>query len=207
MTSPEYHKIQTVWLRDPETNHRTLIGGEWAKPEFGYLAGNQWEFTEKVDGTNIRVALNGGDHELGGRTDNAQLPAFLVGRLREIAERAIAADLGNMVLYGEGFGAKIQKGGGNYIADHADFTLFDVWSGGIWLERPNVEDIAEKLSISVVPIIGRGTLHDAIDLTRRGFNSRWGAFTAEGVVCRPAVELTNRRGERVITKIKVKDFD
>jgi len=41
---------------------------------------------------------------------------------------------------------KIQKGGGNYIADGVDFVLFDVWINGIWLERENVEDIAEKLS-------------------------------------------------------------
>lgn len=167
MTSPEYHKIQTIWLRDPATKHQTLLEGEWAKPEFGYLADNLWEFTEKVDGTNIRIAL---------------------------------------VLYGEGYGAKIQKGGGNYMADRADFALFDVWCGGIWLKRPNVEDIAGKLEIGIAPLIGRGTLRDAIDRTRKGFNSRWGEFTAEGIVCRPAVELINRRGERVITKIKVKDF-
>lgn len=204
--SSEYHKIQTVWLRDPETKHKTLLDGVWAKPEFGYLADNQWEFTEKVDGTNIRIMLADGDYSLGGRTDNAQLPSFLVDRLREIAGRAMAADLGQMVLYGEGYGAKIQKGGGNYLADRADFVLFDVLAGGIWLERTNVEDIADKIGIDVVPTIGRGTLHDAINFTRRGFPSCWGEFTAEGVICRPAVELVNRRGERVITKIKVCDF-
>jgi hypothetical protein len=29
---------------------------------------------------------------------------------------------------------------------------------------------------------------------------------AEGIVARPPVNLLNRRGERVITKIKIKDF-
>lgn len=203
---PEYHKIQTVWLRDPETKHTTLLDGVWAKPEFGYLAGNEWEFSEKVDGTNIRIGLADGDFTLGGRTDNAQLPAFLVDRLREIAGRAMAAGLGNMTLYGEGYGAKIQKGGGNYLPDRADFVLFDVLAGNVWLERTNVEDIADQIGIYFAPLIGRGTLHSAINMTRAGFPSNWGDFPAEGVVCRPAVELVNRRGERVITKIKVRDF-
>jgi hypothetical protein len=203
----EYHKIQTVWLRDPETNHRTLIEGAWAKPEFEYLANLSWTFTEKVDGTNIRIILNGsGDFDLGGKTDNAQLPSFLVGRLRAIADKAKSAGLADMILYGEGYGAKIQKGGGNYIADRADFVLFDVLAGDIWLERENVEDISANIEVGIVPIVGRGTLLDAIAATRKGFNSSWGEFTAEGLVMRPGVELKNRRGERVITKIKTKDF-
>ena len=38
----EYHKIQTVFLRDPTTNFNTLLEGEWAEPEFEWLAGNEW---------------------------------------------------------------------------------------------------------------------------------------------------------------------
>ncbi len=54
----EYHKIQTVFLRDPETNHRTLLEGQYAEPAFEFLAGNRWVFTEKVDGTNIRIIVD-----------------------------------------------------------------------------------------------------------------------------------------------------
>ena len=39
-----------------------------------------------------------------------------------------------------------------------------------------------------------------------GFDSRWGVFGAEGIVARPICELMNRQGERVITKLKCKDF-
>ena len=201
----EYHKIQTVFLRDPETSFKTLLDGQWSKPEFAYLADNQWEWTEKVDGTNIRIILKDGRFDLGGKTDNAILPAHLVPRLREIGERALSAGLDNMILYGEGYGAKIQKGGGNYIPTGANFVLFDVFSG-MWLERANVEDIGGKLEIGSVPIIGRGRLNDAITKAAYGFESTWGPFRAEGLVCRPPVELINRRGERVITKIKSADF-
>lgn len=203
----EYHKIQTAWLRDPATNHRTLIEGAWAKPEFEYLAGIPWTFTEKVDGTNIRIGVGAGAWTLGGKTDNAQLPASLVSPLNEIGERAAANPaLSGMILYGEGYGAKIQKGGGNYIRDRSDFVLFDVWIEGIWLERTNVEDIAAQLGIRVVPIVGAGPLMVAIGMVRAGFASAWGDFPAEGLVMRPQVELSNRRGERIITKIKAKDF-
>jgi len=58
-----------------------------------------------------------------------------------------------------------------------------------------------------VPIVGKGTLQDGIDLVKKGFNSVWGDFLAEGIVARPAVELRTRRGDRVITKIKACDFN
>ena len=68
-----------------------------------------------------------------------------------------------------------------------------------------MEDIAKKLNLRIVKIIGSGTLQDAIDLTRKGFHSEFGNFIAEGIVLRPKVQLFNRKGERIITKIKHKD--
>lgn len=204
-----YHKIRTVWNRDPATNHRTLLPGEWATPVFEYLARLSWTWTEKVDGTNIRIALDAeGVPTIGGKTDAAQIPAFLLPRLQHIAEAAQAAGLANMVLYGEGYGMKIQ-GGGKYLAGGHDFVLFDVLSTGpetLWLQRANVEEIARKVGIETVPILWSGSLYEAIEHTRGGFTSQWGAFQAEGLVCRPGTELRDRRGERIITKIKTRDF-
>ena len=34
---------------------RKFILGEWTTPELKYLKDNQWVFTEKIDGTNIRI--------------------------------------------------------------------------------------------------------------------------------------------------------
>lgn len=201
----EYHKIKTVWERDPETKFRTLIEGAWAIPEFGYLANMPWEWTEKVDGTNIRIDTMEDDWRIGGRTDRAQIPAFLLERLQQIASEASKVAPG-LTLYGEGYGARIQKAGGNYKPDGVDFVLFDVQCGDLWLERANVEDIADKIGVRAVPVIGEGTLDNAIMFARGGFNSRWGDFDAEGLVMRPKVELQTRRGERLITKIKAKDF-
>lgn len=209
----EYHKIQTVFLRDPETKFKTLLMGQYALPEFAYLANNEWVFTEKVDGTNIRVMIGDGAVMFGGKTDAASIPAFLIQRLQERfltqKDALIDAFPDGGCLYGEGYGAKIQKGGGNYRSD-ADFVLFDVKVGDWWLERPAVEDVAAKFGLDVAPIIGRGTLPDMVARAQAGFNSTWTNggidFEAEGIVARPATELKTRSGHRIITKIKHKDF-
>src|SRR5574343_1453972 len=110
----EYDKIQTVFLRDPNTKFKTLLEGEFALPEFKYLANNEWVFTEKVDGTNIRVMFDGQQITFGGKTDDAQIPAFLVTRLQDVflpqLETFKAKFADGVCLYGEGYGAKIQKG-------------------------------------------------------------------------------------------------
>lgn len=205
----EYHKIDTVYKRDLATNHKTLIEGDYAQDAFGYLANNEWVFTEKVDGTNIRVLIEGGKITFGGKTDAAQIPAFLVAKLNDRflpqSEALLAAFPDGGCLYGEGYGARIQKGGGNYRADQ-DFVLFDVRVGDWWLERPTIEDVASAYGLDVVPIIGRGTLADMVAMAKAGIKSTWGNFDAEGIVARPAVELKNRNGRRIITKIKSKDF-
>ncbi|KKM86052.1 hypothetical protein LCGC14_1282820 [marine sediment metagenome] len=204
-----YHKITTVYKRDPTNNYKTLLD-EFAHPEFDYLKSNNWVFTEKVDGTNIRVMYDAEGIRFGGKTDKAQIPPFLESKLQEVftlenVQNAFDYDTG-VCLYGEGFGARIQKGGGNYISDGVDFCLFDVKVGEMFLERENVEDVAEKLGLQITPIIGQGNLYTAVEQTRNGFMSRWGDFQAEGMVMRPEVELLNRRGNRIITKIKHKDF-
>jgi len=204
----EYPKIQTVFKRDPATKHKTLLAGEYSLPEFEYLKSDAWIFTEKVDGTNIRVTYREGQVEFGGRTDNASIPALLLQELmRQFpVNKFIDAEMPPCILFGEGYGAKVQKGGGNYIADGQSFALFDVWIDGIWLERKNVEDVAAKLGIEAVPMIGFGSLEDMVKAARDGLVSQWGDFAAEGIVARPEIELMNRRGQRIITKIKHKDF-
>ena len=203
----EYHKIVTVWERDPATQHKRLIEGKWAEPEFAYLADNEWIWTEKVDGTNIRVMWDGQKVTFGGKTDAAQIYAPLIERLQQLFYAGALARIfdGPVCLYGEGHGAKIQKAGGLYSAT-PEFALFDVLVGETWLERHNVEDIGNKLQCKIVPIVGRGPLTAAIEETRQGQQSVWGDFLSEGLVLRPSVELRNRRGHRVIAKVKHKDF-
>ena len=204
-----YHKIRTVFKRDPDNKYKTLLTGVYALPEFEYLQNNQWGFTEKVDGTNIRIMFDGEVITFGGKSDKAQIPATLLNRLNErfLPQLDNFKEIfeGEVCLYGEGYGAKIQKGGGNYRQDQ-DFVLFDVLIDGWWLQRKDMAKIAEQLSLDLVPLVDFGTLPDMIERAREGFRSAWGNFRAEGIVARPIVELKARNGSRIITKIKYKDF-
>ena len=204
----EYHKIQTLFARDPETKFKTLLP-TFSLPEFEFLQDCKWIFTEKVDGTNIRVNVDPiKGLTFGGRTDNAQIPAKLIQVLREIFDPLTARLQEDfpygVTFYGEGYGAKIQNGG-KYRPDPS-FVLFDVRVGSWWLERNNIANISQTYSLDLVPIVGTGNLDDLVDFCSIGFKSHWGDFLAEGVVARPTVELFSRKGERIITKLKYKDF-
>jgi len=205
----EYHKIETAYKRDPENRCKTLLEGQYSTPEFQYLANTEWVWTEKIDGTNIRIEYDGQAYSFGGKTVDSQISTVLYKKLQEIftiekLETNFAG--GGVCLYGEGFGAKIQKHGDNYIKNECGFILFDVKCGDWWLKRKDIEDVANKIGIPVVPIIGYGTLPEAVEKTREGFNSVYGDFIAEGIVMKPAIELFDRSGKRIISKIKHKDF-
>ena len=207
----EYHKIQTVFKRNPETNFKTLLD-EYSLPEFEYLKDNEWTWTEKIDGTNIRVMWDGADVAFAGKTDKAIIPNHLLDVLDDIFKapemyKKFGVD-GDVCLYGEGYGMKIQKGG-NYIPDRADFILFDCKIGPWWMDRASLEDISKSLCVGIVPIIEKGTLTEAVDYCKSGYKSTISDnkdYDAEGLVLKPSVELIARNGQRIISKIKSKDF-
>lgn len=203
----EYHKIETLFERD----ERFVVNPSVLKKSvLGTISA--WEVTEKIDGTNVRVMLSeSGEVTFGGRSNAAQLPADLYTYLSSTftAERVRDAMWINgptkAVLYGEGYGAGIQKGGA-YRPDKA-FILFDAFVGDKWwLDRKALEDIAGKLSIDVVPLLGHMTLEEIVELVRTPFPSKIGTALAEGIVARPLETLFDKRGERVIIKLKTRDF-
>lgn len=205
-----YEKIDTVFNRDT-TGTKQLVLNSWRNPIVEYLRNNLWLFTEKVDGTNIRIHWDGHQVEFGGRTDRAQIPDFLLEKLRSMFGTAEAEELfeqtwgeKEVFLFGEGYGPKIQSGG-DYRAD-VSFILFDVLVGDNYQEREWVEKTAEMFGIDVVPVVLTGTIQDGIDFVMRHPASTMGTAMMEGVVGRPAVEMRDRRGNRVIVKIKWDDF-
>lgn len=205
----EYHKIHSIFKRDHKTGK--FIFDDFAKKEFSYLYENTWLWDEKIDGTNIRINWDGANFKIGGRTDNAQIPASLYARINTYLNPDIFKegfkDLNSSVtLYGEGYGYKIQKGGSLYKADGVDFILFDVKIGDFYLDKEDVEDVAKKLKMLAVQTIGSGSIKDAISFVSAGFNSTFGSFEAEGIVLRPSVQLFDKQGNRVISKLKIRDF-
>lgn len=208
-----YIKIDTPFERDNDGTKK-LIDGKFRNETVEYLKDNKWLCSEKIDGTNIGVVWDGHKVSFQGRTERAQIPTPLVNKLNElfggtINEEMFEQKFGemNVILFGEGYGPKIQKGGGLY-RDNVSFILFDVYLSdqNLWLKRDAVEDIAKSFGIDVVDIVLTGTLQEAIDFVKTKPKSHIGTANMEGLVCRPTVELLDRMGRRVITKIKVCDF-
>lgn len=87
-------------------------------------------------------------------------------------------------------------------------VLFDVYlpTKDLWLKRDSIEDIAKYFGVDIVDIILVGTLQEAVDFIKTKPKSHIGNADMEGLVCRPAIEVLDRQGRRVITKIKAKDF-
>ena len=210
-----YPKIETLYDRDPDT---FKVNPDALRcPEFGLI--KRWRVTEKIDGTNIRVGLSpDGRVSFAGRSDNAQIPRHLLEYLTATfpAERVTAAfpPIADVVLFGEGYGEKIQSGGG-YRSGVA-FRLFDVWVNGWWLDAADVDDVAAKLGIQTVPCIQK----DVMFLIFPGSADELRAFLpesvvaaeeglgrmAEGIVARAEPLLFMRDGRRVMWKLKFKDF-
>lgn len=208
----QYEKIETLYERDV-LGSRKLLPGVWRNKTIEFLKDLDWVWTEKVDGTNIRVYWDGHSVTFGGRTDRANIPVDLVNRLVEIFggeenEQLFEQTFGEneVILFGEGYGRKIQGCGSLYIPDGVDFILFDLLINDNYQPRESVEKCAAEFGVKVVPICGHGPLEDAVRFVKSHPYSQIGDLPMEGVVCRPSVELRDRCGNRAIVKIKWKDF-
>lgn len=197
----EYNKIDTVFNRDTQGTKK-LIEGDYRDKTVEYLANNIWQWTEKIDGTNIRVHWDGHKVEFAGGTDKAQIPAHLLARLEELFEQMFGER--EVFLFGEGYGPKIQNGGS--YRDTVDFILFDIMINGNYQPRETIVEIAKSFNIDVVPVIFVGTIQEAVNFVKTKPKSTFGTANMEGVVGKPLVELKDRTGHRLILKVKVCDF-
>jgi hypothetical protein len=204
----EYHKIETLYERDLATFK--VKPGVFKNRVYSLL--KSWRWTEKVDGTNIRCIWKDGKLTFGGKSDNAQIHADLIKWLYEHVSAEKLAEIfpdSDAVIYGEGYGAGIQKGGGDYTPEKK-LIVFDVLVGGKWwLAHEDVLDVAQKLGLDVVPDFGEMTLEEATELVHKGFKSRCAVNAgkdAEGLVGRPLEALFDKKGARLIVKLKTKDF-
>lgn len=207
----EYPKIYGPYKRHVSGPYRNkLIIGDWSNSVFQITKDLEWIWTEKVDGTNIRIYWDGYSVQFGGRTPNAQIPAKLVTVLNEkFTEEIFEQVFGGteVLLFGEGYGNSIQKAGINYKADGVDFVLFDMRIGSFWLLHEDVEDIAHKMGINAVPVVEESTVQYAIDRISNDFIcSEWGPFIVEGLVGVLKGGLLDRSGRRIQMKIKTIDF-
>jgi len=212
----KYPKIESLFKRDENFK----VTNEIRCPEFENI--KKWLITEKIDGTNIRIIFNREEGYLvfRGRTDNAQMPAFLYEALLKMFHiekfMEVFPDVKEVCLFGEGYGQKIQKGGGDYNKGNS-FRLFDVWIDGWWLEWDSVIEIAKQLGIETAPEYGIMTLNKAVTKLKGGYSEGMISIVAqvennsidtipEGIVARAYPMMLFRNGTPIKWKLKVSDY-
>lgn len=233
-----YPKIDSLFVRDEKT-FKFTTNRQFKDPAVEYLRNNRWIYTEKIHGMNCRIIWDAEIETVivSGRTDNSQMSNRLFQMLLELVPVALFKELypeTSMCIYGEGFGLGINKGG-KYNPDENEFRVFDIKIDRWWLKWADVGDICMKLGLQRVPVVGEGTIDEAIKLLMtptmvdpeppielsakpkatgfdvgpayiQGLQSRWGPFLAEGLVLRCPADLVDRREKRIMVKMKYKDF-
>ena len=207
-----YHKIHNLFKREG----KKLLFDEYSLPEFEYLKDCSWEWTEKVDGTNVRVEYDSWGNEnsvkFWGRNGN-ELPENLKRELEKLLPIEKFKEYeAPMTIFGEGYGCNIQKGHGYFPneIDKVGFACFDVNIGGIFIDRFNIEDICSKMGIDVVPYFGEATIPVMVNRMRKSIikSKISDNKVVEGFVGVPAgVRLFNHLGKRIIVKIRYEDIN
>lgn len=166
------------------------------------------------------VYLNSGTYisEIHGKTPAATIPTKLMNNLTNICgtrdfKEAFTVNgippQEKIEIFGEGYGAGIQKGG-RYCKDDQKFIVFDIKIGDYYVRREIVEDVCKKLNLDIVPLIGYMTIAEAEEMVKKGFTSRISEdpnLMAEGLVCKAPLGMLDARGNRIITKIKSVDYN
>lgn len=204
----EYLKIQSAFEFDPKTRKPCRMADVWNE-----LRPLRWIATEKVDGTNVRVIWDGVRISFAGRTEKSALPPHLLAYLEktfhaegveEVFEQVFGSK--RAVVFGEGYGPKMQTGGELY-GDAPAFIAFDVWIDGNWLSRANAEDVSRKLGLRCVPVMLVGTLDECYRFVEGNPRSTIDPrHEMEGVVCTTAYPLYDRKGNPVKVKVKARDI-
>lgn len=171
---------------------------------------------EKVDGTNVRIFWEPNDQfspNFGGRTDNAQMPTSLLQHLQHTFTREKLQkqfpDARKVILFGEGYGPKIQACGNRYRKD-VSFILFDVWIDGWWLEKESVLKIASALDIEHTinqKIMTTAEVVEFVKSKPKSYIAEDRELVMEGVIARsvPLMLFRNHKTP-IMFKLKVRDF-
>lgn len=218
----KYPKIETVYDRMTEKPFKVLPE-QLRLAEYANI--KTWMITEKIHGMNIVIyrSRDGGVSIMGRELEKSQMPIFLLTFLQKIFTPLLLDSVfpqpdgenwPEVHIYGEGYGLKIQQGGGNYRSDPG-FRIFDVKVGPWWLNWAGVVDVAEKLGVKTVPVLGfietipttKAELWDLLRWSEVALEENDGFHhEAEGIVARTDPLLMTRGGDRLMWKLKARDF-
>lgn len=118
----------------------------------------------------------------------------------------------DVTVYGEAYGGSCQKMSDVY-GKQLKFVAFDVMIGEYWLSVPDAYDyVVNHLGLEFVDFVKISTDLKELDAQRdresvQAIRNGMGpGKQREGVVLRPLVELTNNRGDRIMSKHKQAEF-
>lgn len=226
----EYMKINSLWKREGwyfdekdrknptrQKGRQSFIVGDYALDEFGLI--KKWRVEEKIDGTNIRIIYKLDENgepiiRFMGRTSRASIPTHLLSELMDIftfekmKEVFGDASQNELILFGEGCGPKIQKGGENY-SSKPQFILFEAFVNNWWLLRESIVEIAGKLGITFAPHIGFMTEDEVVEYVKSKPLSLCSVKeqVMEGVICRTYPQLLLRNRIPLMFKLKCIEFE
>ena len=193
--------------------------------ESQYLPEGKWIKTEKIDGTNIRIILTKPDEKgnrkrfIGSRklilNPEDKVAKQFMDCLKDINLNKIAEYFkevnSTVIIYGEGYGAGVQSGG--IYSPIKNFRVFDIRIGSAYQDFEYTQKVCIDNQLNIVPIIGECRIisyGECIDSLKRFDNTLVNEGVGgkpEGIVYKHDPVLLNKYGERLIFKIKFKDFE
>ncbi len=231
LENTKYPKIDSLyerWRKDIHTKEQLPEGikfgdhieGIYSNPIFKYLRDCSWLWSEKLDGTNIRIIVPSQENpdiriKIKGRDDNSSIPQVLIDWILDWIHRedAIIRDsfVNGAILFCEGVGENIQKG---HLFGMQHLKLLDIKVGNFWLEKTSIAEIATSLYLDFAPIRLEGTIQDAINFVQGNQRSAFDnglledrtSLRIEGLVGQPYHRLFDAQGNRIQVKIKWEDF-
>jgi len=189
------------------------------------LPDGSWIITEKIDGTNIRIILTKPDDEgnrevhIGSRKlilnksdkgSKVYLDCIEEINLNKIQEYFKDVD-STVIIYGEGYGAGVQKGG--IYSSKKNFRVFDIRIGKAYQDFSYVKKVCIDNQLNLVPVIDEKeflTYEECITRLKQTSHTYIKEGTGgrpEGFVYKFEPVLLNKYGERLIFKVKYKDFN
>ena len=211
----KYPKIKSVFKRGEDFKFTK----EWTSQVLSELQDFKWHCSEKLDGINIRIVcdLEKNSFQFFGRSDKAIIPQPLelvlsrtIHNIKNNLSAFSSTHSKQLVLFGEGFGNNIRKGG-LYLGKNVDLNVFDCYAfiseeKGFWLNTEHLKELAGALKIKMTPELSPMNIREASEFVKKGFKSQHGTAIAEGLVLKSRYPLYDTFGERLIFKMKTKDF-
>lgn len=212
----KYDKFSSPFKKDEK-----FINTEELSQDLPY---GSWIVTEKIDGTNIRIILTKPDEE-GNRDIHIGSRKLILNQsdkgskvyfdcleelnLNKIKEYFKDVD-STVIVYGEGYGAGVQKGG--IYSSKKNFRVFDIRIGKAYQDFRYVKKVCLDNQLNLVPIIAELEFLSyeecvaRLKQTSQTYIKEGTGGKPEGFVYKFEPVLLNKYGERLIFKVKNKDF-